>query len=102
MTDYKPGSRWKSAVCTSEIVVVKPPAADGELACGGAPVLAHDQDASGGAVDPAFAEGVILGKRYVDDDSGIEVLGAKPGEGSLSFAGRPMRLKEAKPLPSSD
>ncbi len=100
--DIKPGSRWKSAVCTAEMVVVRPPKSAGVLACGGADVVAHDAVAPGGDVDPAFSEGVLIGKRYVDDESGIEVLGSKAGAGSLSFDGRPLRLKEAKPLPASD
>jgi hypothetical protein len=100
---YKPGSRWKSTVCSAELVVVRPPKGDGELACGGSPVVEHDGAVGGaGEVDPAFSEGVLIGKRYVDEESGIEVLGAKPGEGSLSFDGRAMPLKDAKPLPASD
>lgn len=100
--EIKPGSRWKSAVCTAEMVVVRPPKAAGSLACGGVEVVAHDAAVPGGDVDPAFSAGVLIGKRYVDDDSGIEVLGSKAGPGSLSFDGRPLRLKEAKPLPASD
>jgi hypothetical protein len=100
--EIKPGSRWKSAVCTAEMVVVRPPKTDGSLACGGVEVVAHDATPTGGDIDLAFNEGVLIGKRYVDDDSGIEVLGSKAGPGSLSFDGRPLRLKEAKPLPASD
>jgi hypothetical protein len=101
--EIKPGSRWKSAVCTSEMVVVRPPKSAGSLCCGGVEVRAQDNsDAPAGEPDAAFSEGVLLGKRYVDDESGIEVLGAKPGKGSLSFDGRPLRLKDAKPLPASD
>jgi hypothetical protein len=100
---YKPGSRWKSAVCSAEMVVVRPPKGDGDLACGGSNVLEHDSAEGGsGDVDSAFSEGVLIGKRYVDEKSGIEVLGAKPGQGSLSFNGRAMHLKDAKPLPASD
>ena len=36
MSDYRPGSRWKSAVCAGEFVVVRPPSGEGELGCGGA------------------------------------------------------------------
>ena len=85
------------------MVVVRPPSAAGELQCGGAPVLPQaDATAASGAIDPAHAEGVLIGKRYTDADSGIEVLGAKAGKGSLAFDGRPLTLKEAKPLPASD
>lgn len=101
--DIKPGSRWKSAVCTAEMVVVRPPKAAGELHCGGVAVLAHGStDAPSGTPHADHASGVLIGKRYVDEESGIEVLGAKAGAGSLSYDGRPLTLKEAKPLPASD
>jgi hypothetical protein len=103
LMDLKPGSRWKSAVCSAEMVVVRPPTTAGILQCGGADVLPQaDPTPPTGHVDPAHAQGVLIGKRYTDTDCGIEVLGAKPGAGSLSFDGRPLTLKEAKPLPASD
>jgi hypothetical protein len=101
--EIKPGSRWKSAVCDAQMVVVRPPTVEGELQCGGVAVLPQaDSGAPSGAVHPDHAGGVLIGKRYTDAESSIEVLGAKAGKGSLSFDGRPMTLKEAKPLPASD
>lgn len=101
--DLKPGSRWKSAVCDAQLVVVRPPKTAGELQCGGAAVLPIDDAATPtGAIDPGFADGVLIGKRYVDETSGLEVLGAKAGKGSLAFDGVPMAIKGAKPLPASD
>jgi hypothetical protein len=101
--ELKPGSRWKSAVCEAQMVVVRPPNRAGELQCGGATVLPIDDAAAPtGAVSPDFAGGVTIGKRYVDEDSGLEVLGAKAGKGSLAFDGKPLALKGAKPLPASD
>lgn len=101
--EIKPGSRWKSAVCEAQMVVVRPPKQTGELQCGGAAVLdLADATAPGGDVHPDFSGGVLVGKRYTDADSGIEVLGAKAGKGSLAFDGRALQLKEAKPLPASD
>lgn len=101
--ELKPGSRWKSAVCDAQMVVVRPPSTAGTLQCGGVPVLPQaDAAAPSGNIDAAHANGVLIGKRYVDETSGIEVLGAKPGKGSLAFDGRPLTLKEAKPLPASD
>tara|TARA_R110002124_G_scaffold270739_2_gene439424 strand:- start:11365 stop:11676 length:312 start_codon:yes stop_codon:yes gene_type:complete len=103
MMDLKPGSRWKSAVCDAQLVVVRPPKTAGELQCGGATVLPIDDAAlPTGTVDPNFAEGVLIGKRYVDEASGLEVLGAKAGKGSLAFNGALMAIKGAKPLPASD
>jgi desulfoferrodoxin-like iron-binding protein len=43
-----------------------------------------------------------LGKRYLCDKCGTEVLCNKAGAGTLECCGKPMVLKEAKPLPSSD
>jgi len=101
--DITPGSRWKSAVCDAQMVVVRPPKQAGVLQCGGAPVLElADASEPSGDIHPDHAGGVLIGKRYTDLDSGIEVLGAKAGKGSLSFDGRPMQLKDAKPLPASD
>lgn len=101
--DVKPGSRWKSAVCDAQIVVVRPPKQAGTLQCGGVAVLdLNDPATSSGDVHPDHAGGVLVGKRYTDLDSGIEVLGAKAGRGSLAFDGRALQLKDAKPLPASD
>ncbi len=43
-----------------------------------------------------------LGKRYLCEKCGVEVLCNKPGTGSLACCETDMKLKEAKPLPSSD
>ena len=58
--------------------------------------------ATRGTVDGGHAEGTLLGKRYVHEASGLELLCTKPGEGSLAVDGAALPLKEAKPLPSSD
>ena len=102
MMEIKPGSRWKSAVCDGQFVVVRPPATPGELHCGGALVRELADAAAAEALDPALAGGVLVGKRYTEAESGIEVLCAKAGKGSLSFDGRAMTPKDAKPLPASD
>ena len=48
-----------------------------------------------------FADGSIMGKRYVDE-GGAEVLVTKAGAGTLAVGDTALRLKEAKPLPASD
>lgn len=101
--ELKPGNRLRSVVCSTEVIVVRPPSGPVELACGGQPMIALDEEApSGIAIDPAWSEGTQLGKRYADDAVGIEVLCTKAGDGSLSVDGAPLGLKDAKPLPSSD
>jgi hypothetical protein len=101
--DLKPGSRWKSSVCDAEVVIVRPPSAGAVLACGGAPMLATGaQRTEVGVIDQTHAAGSLVGKRYVDEPSGLEALCVKAGAGSLSVDGRPVTAKEAKKLPSSD
>jgi hypothetical protein len=96
----KAGMKLKSAVCDTEVLVVKVPAS-GVLACGGAPMVA-ERTGEKGAIDPAFAETTKMGKRYTDASATLEVLCIKPGAGSLSLDGVALHLKDAKPLPSSD
>ena len=52
-------------------------------------------------LDPAFAGGTVMGKRYVDE-GGAELLVTKAGQGTLTVGETPLSLKEAKPLPASD
>lgn len=95
------GGRLKSAACTTEVVVVKAPAGPVDLRCGGV-AMSAEAVAGSETLDADQADGTVLGKRYTDDDSGIELLAVKAGEGSLSIDGRPLTLKGVKPLPSSD
>jgi hypothetical protein len=97
------GSRWRSVVDTTEVVVVRAPSDEADLECGGHAMVAVGTEAeANGAVDPEHSAGTQLGKRYCDDDAGLEVLCTKAGEGSLSLSGKVLELKSAKPLPSSD
>ncbi len=99
----KPGTRLRSAADSTEIVVVRAPSADIDLRCGGHPLVPLDNSGSSGlSVDPTHSRGTEVGKRYADDDAGIEVLCTKAGEGSLAVGDAPLELKGAKPLPSSD
>jgi hypothetical protein len=101
--ELKPGSRWRSAVCDTELVVVRPAKAPTPLECGGYPVIPHAEarDASRAPAED-FAEGSQTGKRYADEETGLEVLCTKAGAGTLSINGRPIGAKEAKKLPASD
>jgi hypothetical protein len=86
-----------------EGIIVRPPQQPGALACGGQPMVDTNTDA--GPVERLAAADdnrALIGKRYVDEASGLEVLCTKQGLGALSFDGRPLSLKQAKPLPSSD
>lgn len=95
----KPGTKLKSAVCDTEIMVVR--GSGLVVECGGAP-MTEEKPAELGKLDPNFSEGTLMGKRYVDADGNVELLCVKPGKGSLSIGGTALQIKEAKPLPSSD
>ena len=97
------GQKLHSAVCDAQVVVVRAPADDVELSCGGAPLLAEGEDAPGGAeLDASLGEAVKVGKRYADEGTGLEVLCTRTGAGALTVGGRLVPMKGAKPLPASD
>jgi len=102
MAELKAGTRLRSAVCATEVMVIAAPGGELDLRCGGSPMIAMAQQPAGGEVDPDFAEGTLLGKRYVDEAGTVEILCTKPGNGSLVLGGTRLILKENKPLPSSD
>ena len=95
----KPGTKLKSAVCDTEVMVIR--GGEGTIECGGAP-MAEARPADLGTVSADFAEGTKIGKRYVDEAGAFELLCVKAGKGSLSIDGVALTTKEAKPLPSSD
>lgn len=95
----KPGSKLKSTVCDTEVMVIR--GSGIVVECGGSP-MADERPAERKAINSAFAEGTKIGKRYVDAAGTVELLCVKPGQGSLSIAGVALQLKDAKPLPSSD
>ncbi|HEV7469230.1 MAG TPA: hypothetical protein VGO23_05530 [Pseudonocardia sp.] len=97
-----PGARLRSAVCAAEVVVIR---AQGELdlRCGGAPMVGKDESArSDAGPTPPYDAGSLVGKRYVHDGLGVELLCTKSGPGSLAIGEQALELKSAKPLPSSD
>ena len=101
--EMKPGSRWKSVVCETEVAIVRPPKSAVVLECGGYPMIQSGGERPAGIVlDETHAGGSLLGKRYADAVSGLEILCTKAGKGSLAVDGRAVAFKEAKRLPSSD
>ncbi|BCO38180.1 hypothetical protein BMW24_009395 [Mycobacterium heckeshornense] len=96
----KNGTRLASQVCDTQVIVVRTADSLDDLRCGGAPMVPIGAERSG-ELDPAFADGNVMGKRYVDDN-GAEVLVTKAGAGTLTIGETPLHLKEAKPLPASD
>lgn len=95
----KSGTKLKSAVCDTEVMVIR--GGDVVVECGGSP-MTEERPAERAAINPGFAQGTLIGKRYVDAAASLELLCVKPGKGSLSVGGVALQLKEAKPLPASD
>lgn len=102
--ELKAGSRLKSAVCATQVMVIAAPAGEVALSCGGAPMLGVAENAPADApeINPQHKGGTLIGKRYTDAEGALEILCTKPGEGSLAAGGAPLKIKEAKALPSSD
>lgn len=102
MKPMKPGLRLKSAVCTTEVMVIRGPGAEMDLRCGGVAMLGAGETAEGAALNPQFGGGTLVGKRYIDAADSIELLCTKGGDGALSLGDTPLQNKVAKALPSSD
>jgi hypothetical protein len=98
----KNGTRLQSQVCDTQVIVVRSADSLDDLRAGGVPMVALDAEkAADATIDPAFSDGNVMGKRYVDEN-GAEVLVTKAGAGTLSIGTTALNLKEAKPLPASD
>jgi hypothetical protein len=101
MVELKPGARFQSTVCTTEVIVVKG-AGDVDLTCGGAEMVAAGTAEVSGEPAADAAEGTLLGKRYSDEADTIELLATKAGDGSLAADGAALAVAQAKTLPASD
>ncbi|HVV10504.1 hypothetical protein [Amycolatopsis sp.] len=98
------GQILASTVDGTTVIVVKAPDGEVTLTCGGAAMAdpKAKEPAPAGEADPAQMAGNQLGKRYADDELGIELLVTKAGQGTIAVNGTPLPLKDAKPLPASD
>jgi len=102
----KNGTRLRSQVCDTQVIVVRTSDSLDDLRAGGIAMVPIDNKESSAksselTLDPAFSGGAVMGKRYVDE-AGAEVLVTKAGAGTLSVGTTALTLKEAKPLPASD
>lgn len=97
----KTGARLKSAVCDGEVMIVKAPAGDVQLTCGGVS-MSDSAPAARQSVHPDHAVGIRIGKRYVNEDGSLEVLCVKAGEGGLAADGALLLQKDTRQLPKTD
>jgi hypothetical protein len=98
------GTSLVSTTDDTTVIVVRWGDADLDLTCGGAPMVDARGPEAGMArqPDPAQQDGTQLGKRYADEEHGVELLCSKPGQGTLALGSVALALKSAKPLPASD
>jgi len=100
----RPGQALASPVDTTTVIVVRAPDLEVDITCAG--VEMWDPKAGGeppaGTTDPDQLTGSVLGKRYADDELGVELLCTKPGQGTIAVNGMPLAQKGPKPLPASD
>jgi hypothetical protein len=89
-----------STVDSTAVIVVRAPETDVTITCGDAE-MTTDKPADDPAAAPTQG-GTLLGKRYADEELGLELLCTKAGAGALAVNGTPLEIKQAKPLPASD
>ena len=99
---YKPGTKLRGIADTTQVVVIRAPAEDIDLRCGGHPMTADNPGHTLVTLDPDLAAGTQLGKRYVNKAGTLELLCTKGGPGTLSIGSEVLAIKSAKPLPASD
>jgi hypothetical protein len=100
----KVGQKLVSTVDTTAVITIRGSQDDIEIGCGGAPMVTPSGNGvePTGAPQPSLQDGTVIGKRYADEESGIELLCTTGGQGTLTANGRPLILKATKPLPASD
>jgi hypothetical protein len=99
---FRAGQQLVSAVDSTAVIIIRAPAAEGTLTCGGVVMTAPDAPGPAGEPDPALMSGTQIGKRYVDEADTIQLLCTKAGSGTLALDGKPLVIQAAKPLPASD
>jgi hypothetical protein len=99
------GTRLRSVVCSTEVIVVRVKDSAVVLECGGQPMQplpATIDLPADAAPQPGLDTGSLIGKRYGRGDDPLEVLCTKAGSGTLSVAGVILGERHAKALPASD
>jgi hypothetical protein len=101
--EVKSGTRLRSAVCGTEVIVVRAQVGELDLRCGGRPMVSLDAVPTEHATaEPGYDEPTLLGKRYADDSELVELLCTKAGPSTLSIGDKPLSVKGPRPLPASD
>ena len=99
---FRAGQQLVSAVDSTAVIVIKAPAEECTLTCGGVAMAAPDEPVTPAEADPSLMGGTQIGKRYVDEAETIQLLCTKAGSGTLALDGKVLLIQAAKPLPASD
>lgn len=105
-----PGARLRCSGCGTEGIVVRAPTFTAVVECCGQPmsaasstrVAARSETPGTHAAADGAADGLQVGKRYIDTGGDLELLCVRAGRGPLSLLGRPLTVAVPKLLPSSD
>lgn len=90
-------------MCATEVMVLRASPMAVDVRCGGVEMLAPtDPAVADASLDPAYAQGTQIGKRYIDAQERIELLCTQAGQGSLTLDGVVLVPKQPKALPASD
>jgi hypothetical protein len=100
--EIKVGQMLASATDSTAVIVVRTATNDVALTCGGAPMVDPKSELAHQGPQSSSGAGTQLGKRYADEELGLELLCTKAGQGSLAANGAVLKIKAAKPLPASD
>lgn len=97
------GTRLRSAVCDTEIIVIRTRQSEADLRCGGRPMLPlGEAPAERAEPKPGYDAPTLLGKRYANVAETIEVLCTVAGASSLSLGEERLTIMEPRQLPASD
>jgi hypothetical protein len=99
---YRAGQQLVSAVDSTAVIIIRAPAGECTLTCGGAEMAAAGEPVPAAEPDRSLMGGTQIGKRYVDEADTLQVLCTKGGDGTLALDGKPLAIQAAKPLPASD
>ena len=84
---FRAGQQLVSAVDSTAVIVIKAPAGECTLTCGGVAMAVPDEATESAEADPSLMGGTQIGKRYVDEADTIQVLCTKAGSGTLALDG---------------
>lgn len=96
------GTHLRSQVDPTQVIVTRAPSPDLVVQCGGVDMVAFDGTSTTPSTALTATAGTLLGKRYADELTGLEVLCVGAGSGGLSVGGRALLEQSPRPLPASD